>query len=582
MLKKIYTALLGVTFAILSLQGYGTCETTGEVIETADSSAMAFQSALNNLPTAAEKTEKLVAFLNMENFKSQALHELALHDEDELHPLFEAMFKGNIYHYGIDSQLVIAGPEMESNGSQIMQLFKPYPFQPLKDSAGALLFVGSSDLAEFETDREMRSLLQPLLTAWDLKSPEIEKRKNAAQNVSASGDTLQMGKLERALAIEKNKSVTLLLQEGIARLQMLSPDANKRIMAANVLGKIHAQNVLSELNAKITPDASGHFLEADANVRVAIVAAVRAIDGWNRITGFIQLIFTGISLGSILILMALGLAIIFGLMGVINMAHGEFMMIGAYATYLMQNFFHHYLPEQYFGYFFAFSFPFAFICAGSIGFVVETLIIKRLYGRPLETLLATWGISLIFVQIARQIFGDLTAVTTPHFLSQGWEIFPQVVLPFNRIFIVLLTVVIVLAMTWVFYRTRMGIKIRAVTQNRPMSSCLGIATRKIDAMTFALGTGIAGIAGCALTLIGNVDPGMGQNYIVDSFMVVVTGGVGKLAGTVISGLGIGLLNKFLEPAFQAVYAKVLLLVLVILFLQIRPSGLFPAKGRNED
>jgi urea transport system permease protein len=268
-------------------------------------------------------------------------------------------------------------------------------------------------------------------------------------------------------------------------------------------------------------------------------------------------------------------------MGVINMAHGEFMMIGAYATFVTQNIFLSLAPGA-FDWFLAFSFPISFFVAGAIGMLLEMTVIKKLYGRPLETLLATWGISLLLIQTARHIFGDLTAVQTPKLLSLGWEIYPQVFLPYNRIFIIFLTFFIVGGMALLFYRTPLGRRIRAVTQNRSMSACLGVRTRRLDCLTFGLGTGIAGIAGCALTQIGNVDPGMGQNYIVDSFMVVVTGGVGKLMGTVLAGMGIGTLNKFLEPIFQAVYAKVILLGLVILFLQWRPSGLFPNKGRNAD
>jgi urea transport system permease protein len=328
--------------------------------------------------------------------------------------------------------------------------------------------------------------------------------------------------------------------------------------------------------------ADGSFPEKDEEVRKEIGRAVDRIEAFNSYTAVLQNLFSGVSLGSILILMALGLAVIFGLMGVINMAHGEFMMIGAYTTFIIQNLFRAYLPEGAFGWFLAVSLPMSFLVAGAVGVLVEATIIKRLYGRPLETLLATWGISLLLVQAARHQFGDLTAVSSPNLLSGGWEPVRGLVLPYNRIFVLFLTLAVVSAMGIIFYKTRMGTKIRAVTQNRGMSSCLGIATRRVDIFTFGLGTGMAGLAGCALTQIGNVDPGMGQNYIVDSFLVVVTGGVGKLAGTVISGLGIGSLNKFLEPFLQSVYAKVALLGLVILFLQRRPSGLFPAKGRHED
>jgi urea transport system permease protein len=369
------------------------------------------------------------------------------------------------------------------------------------------------------------------------------------------------------------------------------PDPRTRAAAAAELGRIRSVNVLPELKALVeaapgtaAPEGGAALpgAETDPAVREAAQKAIRSIESFQSFTGLVQNLFTGLSLGSILILMALGLAIIFGLMGVINMAHGEFMMIGAYATYLIQNAFLKWLPPAAFDWFLAASLPLSFAAAGGAGMLIEATVIKRLYGRPLETLLATWGISLLLVQTARSLFGDLTAVSTPKFLARGWEIFPQVVLPFNRIFIMLLTLAIVGAVSLAFYKTSLGTKIRAVTQNRAMSACLGIGTRKIDMLTFGLGTGIAGMAGCALTQVGNVDPGMGQNYIVDSFMVVVTGGVGKLAGTVIAGLGIGSLNKFLEPFLQSVYAKVVLLGLVIFFLQNRPSGLFPAKGRNED
>jgi urea transport system permease protein len=296
----------------------------------------------------------------------------------------------------------------------------------------------------------------------------------------------------------------------------------------------------------------------------------------------VQTVFIGLSLGSILVLMSLGLAIIFGQMGVINMAHGEFMMIGAYTTFVVQNLCLAVLPPAYGDLFFAFSFPLAFLVAGGFGLLLEALVIRRLYSRPLESLLATWGISLILIQGARSLFGDLTAVKLPQLLSGGWEMAPQVVLPYNRMFIMALVAAIVGALLALFFRTRFGLKLRATTQNREMSACVGVPVRRVDAMAFALGTGIAGVAGWAMTLVGNVVPNMGQTYIVDSFLVVVTGGVGKLLGTISAGLGIGIFNKILEPLFEAVYGKVILLGLIILFLQSRPTGLFPAKGRSEE
>jgi urea transport system permease protein len=280
--------------------------------------------------------------------------------------------------------------------------------------------------------------------------------------------------------------------------------------------------------------------------------------------------------------MSVGLAIVFGLMGVINMAHGELMMVGAYATFITQELFKAFLPTAIFDYYFAAAMPMAFVVAAACGMVLELTVIRFLYGRPLETMLATWGISLVLMQAARVYFGDLTAVVAPSWLSGGVQVMVGVYLPNNRLFIIALSLVCVLAIYAMLFRSGIGLRVRAVMQNRNMSACLGIPTRKVDAYTFAFGSGLAGVAGWALTLIGNVEPGLGQNYIVDSFMVVVTGGVGKLAGTIVASLGIGGLNKLLEPSLGAVYGKVCILMLVILFLQWRPSGLFAIKGRHAE
>jgi urea transport system permease protein len=555
----------------------------------------------------------LDTLLHNADTRTETVEALVATGDEGLQPLFQNLFKGNVYAYvpegapgtdgleagapeagapeagGADTLLVMGGAEEQREGETWVPLLTPYPAAALLGPDGKPAYAKLTDLAEVETDREVRSMIQPVLTAMDLKSRDAAKRRAAALTIGESGDAEQAGLLEKALLVEPDKGVRQLLEEALARLGLHSPDAKARSAAVAKLGEIHSVNVLPELKALVqapagttTPEGSLPGSETDPEVRAAADKAIHAIESFQSFTGMVQNLFTGLSLGSILILMALGLAIIFGLMGVINMAHGEFMMIGAYATYLIQNAFLKWLPPAYFDWFLPLSLPLSFLAAGGMGMLIEATIIKRLYGRPLETLLATWGISLLLVQSARSLFGDLTAVSTPKLLAKGWEIFPQVVLPYNRIFIMALTVAIVAAVSWAFYKTSLGTKIRAVTQNRSMSSCLGIATRRVDMLTFGLGTGIAGVAGCALTQIGNVDPGMGQNYIVDSFMVVVTGGVGKLAGTVIAGLGIGSLNKFLEPFLQSVYAKVVLLGLVIFFLQNKPSGLFPAKGRNED
>ena len=293
-------------------------------------------------------------------------------------------------------------------------------------------------------------------------------------------------------------------------------------------------------------------------------------------------VFTGISLGSILLLVALGLAITYGLMGVINMAHGELMMIGAYATYLVQSLFRQHLPGVFDAYVLA-AIPASFLAAALVGAALERSVIRWLYGRPLETLLATWGISLVLMQAVRSMFGAQNVpVENPTWLSGGIELLPNLVLPWNRIAIIVFAAIVLGGVALLIARTRLGLFVRGVTQNRRMASCVGVNTARVDTYAFALGAGIAGLAGCALSQIGNVGPDLGQGYIVDSFMVVVLGGVGQLAGTVIAGLGLGVVNKLLEGWAGAVLAKIMVLVLIVIFIQKRPQGLFAMKGRSAE
>lgn len=294
-------------------------------------------------------------------------------------------------------------------------------------------------------------------------------------------------------------------------------------------------------------------------------------------------LFNGVSVSSILLLIALGLAITFGLMKVINMAHGEFIMIGAYATYVTQNLFSASVPKESFGYYFMFALPIAFIVAFVIGYVLEISLIRFLYGRPLDSLLATWGVGLILQQLARNIFGaPNVAVTSPEWLNGGWEIVGGTVLPYKRLFIIGIVLVCLVCMYLYIYRSNAGRRMRAVMQNREMASCLGISTRRVDAATFAVGSGIAGIAGCALTLLGPIGPSLGTYYIVDAFMVVVLGGVGKLIGSVVGAFGIGLTNTFFEYWTNASIGKVLVFVGIMAFLQWKPMGLVTMRTRSLD
>lgn len=294
-------------------------------------------------------------------------------------------------------------------------------------------------------------------------------------------------------------------------------------------------------------------------------------------------LFNGLSLSSILLLIALGLAITFGLMNVINMAHGELIMVGAYSAYVTQLLFSKYLPKSWFDWYFILALPLSFLAAAFIGWLLERLLIRHLYGRPLDSLLATWGVSLMLQQLARTIFGaQNVAVVAPKWLNGGVEVMSGVIFPYKRLFILVIALLSLLGMYGYLYKTSHGRRMQAVMQNRDMSACLGISTGKVDSYSFALGSGIAGLAGCAITLLGPIGPSIGTYYIIDAFMVVVLGGVGKLIGMVAGALGIGILNTLFEYGTSATLGKVLIFLLIIAFLQWRPSGLVSIKTRALD
>ena len=307
-----------------------------------------------------------------------------------------------------------------------------------------------------------------------------------------------------------------------------------------------------------------------------------ALDSIHRRSQIAGTVFAGLSLGSVLLLAALGLAITYGLIGVINMAHGEFLMIGAYAAYVAQTVFQRYAPGA-FDWYPLLAVPASFAAAALVGLLIERLILRHLYGRPLETLLTTFGVSLILIQAARTIFGAQNVqVRNPSWMSGGLTVLPNLILPYNRLAILLFSLAVI-ALAWaVLNKTRLGLFVRAVTQNRRMAACVGVKTARVDAYAFAFGAGIAGLGGCALSQIGNVGPDLGQSYIIDSFMAVVLGGVGQLAGTVLGSFGLGLVAKAVEPFWGAVLAKIAVLVLIVLFIQKRPQGLFALKGRSAE
>ena len=504
--------------------------------------------------------------------------------DDGVYRLLIGLYESRLYIYEERSEqsgLVIGGEsETNDDGDEMIPLESAYPNAVLlTDDAGAPLRIDSFDLIPVETNREIRAAIEAYRMRLDLTHQDPAVRIQASESLARSGKLSVLPILREAGQIDKNQEVRREIELAILRLQLQSKDSLDRFMAAEGLQEHNAIDLLPAIAVRLNPESEQY--EQDQRVRERMKEASISLGNWRRIADISQMAFFGLSLGSVLILMALGLAIIYGLLGVINMAHGEFMMLGAYTAYVVYLIFSR-LPVEYAELSFWAAFPLAFCLAGLIGVLVEALIIRRLYDRPLESLLATWGLGLILIQGARVIFGDNVNRPAPDFLTGGLEILPGVVLAYNRLFIIALTVFMIVGMFVLLYRTNLGLRIRAVTQNRAMSACLGIRTRNIDRTAFFLGTGIAGVAGCALTLIGNIVPNMGQNYIVDSFLVVVAGGVGKLIGTVVAGLAIGLTSKIAEPVMGAVFAKVFLLGLIVLFLQVRPTGLFPAKGRHAD
>jgi urea transport system permease protein len=434
--------------------------------------------------------------------------------------------------------------------------------------------------------RSIRQVIKPLMDLLKnrakLASPDSDVRRSAATDLGSSGNPSAIPWLDAAKVNESNKWVRYTMEESSALIKLASDNPSIKVAAAEKLGELRSGNAVPALKALVEAGAVADATEQQKVLANAAAVAIKDIETWGDWANAIETIFRGISLSSILLIMSLGLAIVFGLMGVINMAHGELMMVGAYATFVTQQCFTAWFPSDMFDWYFPAALPVAFLAAAGSGFLLEATVIRFLYGRPLETMLATWGVSLVLMQAARVYFGDLTAVVAPGPLRGGAQVLVGVYLPYNRIFIIALSIVCVLGIYFALFKSNLGLRVRAVTQNRNMSACLGIPTRKVDSYTFAFGSGLAGIAGWALTMVGNVDPGLGQNYIVDAFMVVVTGGVGKLAGTIVASLGIGGLNKLIEPGLGAVYGKVFILVLVILFLQWRPSGLFAMKGRDAD
>jgi urea transport system permease protein len=436
----------------------------------------------------------------------------------------------------------------------------------------------ADDFTAIGLNNQLRKALRIALAQYDLSSPDAGVRLAAVKEMLRAPDPATQQMLRDRLTEERDAAVKREIGVGLALAALDSEQAATRLAAVTELSNSLNPDVYNRLSAMIQKSTDGGYGEPDANVRAAATSSLRSIEHYRSFYAAIQILIYGLSQGSVLVLAAIGLAITFGVMGVINMAHGELMMLGAYTTYVVQL-----LMPDHIGASILVAIPAAFLVSGLAGVAIERGIVRHLYGRPLETLLATFGVSLILQQAVRDIFSaNNRPVITPDWLAGTLQINDVLAITYNRLYIIVFTFALFLALLAVMKRTRLGLEVRAVAQNRDMAKAMGVRTEWVDALTFGLGSGIAGIAGVALSQLTNVGPNLGQSYIVDCFMVVVFGGVGNLWGTEVGGNSLGVVNKLLEPHTGAVLAKIFVLVFLILFIQRKPRGLFPQKGRSAD
>lgn len=509
------------------------------------------ESAVKNQPVLSQSIE----MLSGKDFrqKRQAVEDIAQSNHAQSSFILTALLNGNLFS---DGRLLYV--EKTENNQRRYQRVGEYSLLAEKPAGVQKVIINNA----------IRTWLNGYFAQLKLTQGSKEERLQAIQQLLAKNDSAAVALVKQVMVNEKDPPINQLMQLYVARADLTSADVTRHLAAIEILQKSALAEDVTLLQNYLA-HAPSEALQAKAEAAIGdIKTKLSLIDG-------VQTLSYGLSLGSVLILTAIGLAITFGVMGVINMAHGELMMIGAYTTYVVQQLMPNHLTASLFV-----ALPAAFLVSALIGILIERGVVRHLYGRPLETLLATFGVSLILQQAVRSIFSPLNRlVQTPEFMSGEWVIMPGLSITLNRVSIFIFCLLCFFALWVLMKRSRLGLEVGAVSQNRYMARAMGINDQKVDMLTFGLGSGIAGVAGVALSQLTNVGPNLGQQYIVDSFMVVVTGGVGNLWGTLFSGFGLGILNKFLEPTFGAVLAKALVLVLIIMFIQKYPRGLFPQKGR---
>jgi len=531
-------------------------------IRLARLAALAILLALTALPAWADEYATIVSGLGSDSFadKEKAINALGSLGDPRAVPVLQALSDDRL-RTGPNGQVLIISPD-DSTKLTAAMTDKP------------VTGIDADSLGRIIVNNRLRGDIEAALGGLTLFSKDRDTRLAAARDALKHPSAESVARLKKAIASETDDDVKAAMQKSLYASQLTAGTKEEQLAAINALAGDTDPRVKSVL------DEFAANPNLDPELRKAVDGAIASVNRRLRMVGIVANLFQGISLGSILLLAAIGLAITFGVMGVINMAHGEMIMVGAYVAYTVQQFFRAYLPPGLIDGYLIVAVPVAFLFAGLLGVILERCLIRFLYGRALETLLATWGVSLIMQQAVRSIFGSPNKeVSNPSYMTGGFDPMGGFTVTWNRIYIIVFCFVVLGALALILNKTRFGLYMRAVTQNRDMARAMGIRTARVDALTFGLGSGIAGMAGVALSQIGNVSPNLGSIYIVDSFLVVVFGGVGNLMGTLIGALSLGIVNKVLEPFAGAILGKVVVLVAIILFIQRRPRGLFALKGR---
>ncbi len=517
-------------------------------------------------PGSRAQLEKLIPQLQVKSFKKKiaSVKQLANIENPQSIILLDALLASKLYYQKADKSVVIINKK--ENKYEL--------FSPLDNTRIGL--VEKKTIKKIRTNNKLRKTIRTLLAQKKITHSDLNIRQAALKEILTSNDAALLPVLQQAKKDESDVSQKDLLTLAIALIEVDSKDSSTRLSAIKILGDSLYPNAKGKLDAILITDEQGKFIEQDKDVIKASQKALKRIHAKLSLFGNLETLFFGLSLGSVLLLSAIGLSITFGVMGVINMAHGELMMLGAYTTYLIQQI----MPNDI-GMSLIVAIPAAFIVSGLFGVAIERGVIRHLYGRPLETLLATFGISLLLQQMVRTLISAQNVpVITPSWLSGSLVFNPAFAITYNRIYIFFFALLVFALLMLILKKTSLGLQVRAVAQNRTMATAMGIKTQWVDSLTFGLGSGVAGVAGVALSQLTNVGPNLGQAYIIDSFMVVVFGGVENLWGTLVAAMTLGVTSKFLEPWAGAVMAKIIVLIFLIIFIQKRPNGLFPQKGRS--